>query len=116
MKKPGGFIGLEALQAQKEAGLTRRLVQFALDDATPLLYHNEPICRDGAIVGRISSGMFGHHLGKSLGMGYVECQTLGEAPEAILQGKYEIEVAGVRYSAQPSLAPLYDPSSARIKV
>ena len=116
MKKPGGFIGLEALQAQKEAGLTRRLVMFALDDATPLLYHNEPICRDGAIVGRISSGMFGHHLGKSLGMGYVECQTQGEAPEAILQGKYEIEVAGVRYSAQPSLAPLYDPSSARIKV
>ena len=116
MKKPGGFIGLEALQAQKEAGLTRRLVMFALDDATPLLYHNEPICRDGAIVGRISSGMFGHHLGKSLGMGYVECQTQGEAPEAILQGKYEIEVAGVRYSAQPSLAPLYDASSARIKV
>jgi len=116
MKKPGGFIGLEALQAQKEAGLTRRLVMFALDDATPLLYHNEPICRDGAIVGRISSGMFGHHLGKSLGMGYVECQTQGEAPDAILHGKYEIEVAGVRYSAQPSLAPLYDPSSARIKV
>ena len=116
MKKPGGFIGLEALQAQKEAGLTRRLVQFALDDATPLLYHNEPICRDGAIDGRISSGMFGHHLGKSLGMGYVECQAQGEAPDAILQGKYEIEVAGVRYSAQPSLAPWYDPSSARIKV
>ena len=115
MKKPGGFIGLEALQAQKEAGLTRRLVQFALDDATPLLYHNEPIWRDGAIVGRISSGMFGHHLGKSLGMGYVECQTQGEAPDAILQGKYEIEVAGVRYSAQPSLAPWYDPGSARIK-
>jgi len=116
MKKPGGFIGLDALEAQKEAGLTRRLVQFALDDATPLLYHNEPIWRDGAIVGRISSGMFGHHLGKSLGMGYVECQTQGEAPDAILQGKYEIEVAGVRYSARPSLAPLYDPSSARIKV
>lgn len=116
MKKPGGFIGLEALQTQKEAGLTRRLVQFALDDATPLLYHNEPIWRDGAIVGRISSGMFGHHLGKSLGMGYVECKTQGEAPDAILQGKYEIEVAGVRYSAQPSLAPWYDPSSVRIKV
>jgi hypothetical protein len=55
-------------------------------------------------------------LGKSLGMGYVECQTQGEAPDAILQGKYEIEVADMRYSAQPSLAPLYDPSSARIKV
>jgi 4-methylaminobutanoate oxidase (formaldehyde-forming) len=116
MNKPGGFIGHAALQAQKAAGLTRRLVQFALDDPQPLLYHNEPIWRDGAIVGRISSGMFGHFVGKSLGMGYVQCQTQGEAPEAILQGRYEIEVAGVKFSAQPSLAPWYDPTSARIKV
>ena len=116
MNKPSGFIGQAALQAQKAAGLTRRLVQFALDDPQPLLYHNEPIWRDGAIVGRISSGMFGHFVGKSLGMGYVQCQTQGEAPEAILQGHYEIEVAGVKFSAQPSLAPWYDPKSARVKV
>ena len=116
MNKPSGFIGQAALQAQKAAGLTRRLVQFALDDAQPLLYHNEPIWRDGAIVGRISSGMFGHFVGKSLGMGYVQCHTQGEAPEAILQGHYEIEVAGVKFSAQPSLAPWYDPKSARVKV
>ena len=116
MNKPSGFIGQAALQAQKAAGLTRRLVQFALDDPQPLLYHNEPIWRDGAIVGRISSGMFGHFVGKSLGMGYVQCQTQGEAPEAILQGRYEIEVAGVKFSAQPSLAPWYDPKSARVKV
>ena len=116
MNKPSGFIGQAALQAQKAAGLTRRLVQFALDDPQPLLYHNEPIWRDGAIVGRISSGMFGHFVGKSLGMGYVQCKTQGEAPEAILQGHYEIEVAGVKFSAQPSLAPWYDPKSARVKV
>ena len=116
MNKPSGFIGQAALQAQKAAGLTRRLVQFALDDPQPLLYHNEPIWRDGAIVGRISSGMFGHFVGKSLGMGYVQCHTQGEAPEAILQGHYEIEVAGVKFSAQPSLAPWYDPKSARVKV
>ncbi len=117
MDKNGGFIGKQALQQQKAQGLTRRLVQFALHDASKLLYHNEPIYRDGAIVGRISSGMFGHALQKSLGMGYVE---FGAAPGAgdaaqLLLGRYEIEVAGVRVGATPSLAPFYDPKSLRIK-
>jgi 4-methylaminobutanoate oxidase (formaldehyde-forming) len=115
MNKPGGFIGHAALLAQKSAGLTRRLVQFALAEDQALLYHNEPIWRDGKIVGRISSGMYGHHLGQSLGMGYVECAQQGEPADAILQGHYEVEVAGVRISATPSLAPLYDPTSARVK-
>jgi len=115
MNKPGGFIGHAALLAQKNAGLTRRLVQFALADDQALLYHNEPIWRDGKIVGRISSGMYGHHLGQSLGMGYVECAQQGDPADAILEGHYEVEVAGVRISATPSLAPLYDPTSARVK-
>jgi glycine cleavage system aminomethyltransferase T len=54
MDKPGGFIGREALLRQKERGLTRRLVQFVLEDVEPLLYHNEPVLRDGEIVGRIT--------------------------------------------------------------
>ena len=111
-KKPSGFLGKEALIAQKAEGTTRTLVQFALDEPDALLYHNEPICRDGVIVGRISSGMFGHTLGKSLGMGYVEHNT---KYASMLEGVYEIEVAGVRLKAQPSLIPFYDPQSLRIK-
>jgi glycine cleavage system T protein len=114
MGKPGGFIGRDALLKQKETGLTRKLVQFALRDATKLLYHNEPIWRDDAIVGRISSGMFGHSLGKSLGMGYVDFHT-PEAADQLLTGNYEIEVAGVRIGADASLIPFYDPKSTRIK-
>jgi glycine cleavage system T protein len=110
--KPSGFLGKDALLAQKAAGTTRTLVQFALDAPDALLYHNEPICRDGVIVGRISSGMFGHTLGKSLGMGYVEHKT---KYASMLEGVYEIEVAGVRLKAQPSLIPFYDPQSSRIK-
>jgi 4-methylaminobutanoate oxidase (formaldehyde-forming) len=61
--------------------------------------------------------MFGHALGQSLGMGYVE---FGSAPGAgdvaqLLAGNYEIEVAGVRVAATPSLIPFYDPKSLRIK-
>ncbi len=75
--KPGGFVGRDALLAQKAAGpLQRRLVQVMLDDASdtaPLLYHDEPIVRDGVIVGSIRSGAWGHRLGRSIGMGYVSC-------------------------------------------
>jgi glycine cleavage system T protein len=113
--KPGGFIGRDALLKQKEEGVTRRLVQFALQDPAKLLYHNEPILRDGRIVGRISSGMFGHSLGKSLGMGYVE-NTVGHADrDLVLGGSYEIEVAGVRIPAAASMSGPYDPTGNRVR-
>ena len=113
--KPGGFIGREALQQQKQQGLGRRLVQFALDDPLPLLYHNEPIWRNGVIVGRITSGMFGHTLGQSLGMGYVANPDGLADRDYILGGDYAIEVAGERVAAKASLAGWYDPKSLRVK-
>ena len=71
-RKPGGFIGREALVALREAGLPRRrLVQFLLEDPEPLVYHNEPIYRDGERVGFVTSGMYGHTLGAAVALGYV---------------------------------------------
>ena len=113
--KPGGFTGRDALLKQRQQGVNRRLVQFALSDPAHLLYHNEPIWRNGVIVGRISSGMFGHALGQSLGMGYVENSAGLADKDFVMAGRYEIEVAGVKVAATASLVPFYDPSSARIK-
>ncbi|MDM3843420.1 glycine cleavage T C-terminal barrel domain-containing protein, partial [Proteus mirabilis] len=59
----GDFIGRDAVLQKKENGLDRRLVQFRLADPEPLLFHNEAIVRDGEIVGTITSGNYGHHLG-----------------------------------------------------
>jgi len=115
MDKPGGFIGREALVRQKERGLTRRLVQFVMEDAEPLLYHNEPILRDGEIVGRITSGMFGHTFGRAIGLGYVENDGRIVTPEFIRTSRFEIEVAGDRFRAKASLKPVYDPESLRVK-
>ncbi len=113
--KPDGFIGRDALLRLRETGVRRRLAQFALHDADRLLYHNEPIWRDGALVGHITSGMFGHTLGRSLGMGYVErTDGVADAP-FVLGGSYEIEVAGVHVPADISLAPFYDPKSLRVR-
>ncbi|UWR22220.1 FAD-dependent oxidoreductase [Sulfitobacter sp. S190] len=108
------FIGRAAVLEKKETGLQSRLLQFRLTDPEPLLYHNEPILRDGEIVGYLTSGAYGHHLGGAMGLGYVPCP--GERPADVLGSRYEIDVAGTRVQAEVSLKPMYDPASERVKV
>ena len=110
----GDFIGRNAVLAKRGRGLERRLVQFKLADAQPLLYHAEPILQNGAVVGYLTSGAYGHTLGAAIGLGYVPCR-VGQSAEEILAQRYEIEVAGTRVAATASLKPFYDPTSARIR-
>ncbi|MCZ8545919.1 FAD-dependent oxidoreductase [Mesorhizobium qingshengii] len=110
----GDFIGRDAVLRKKEAGLNRRLVQFRLKDPQPLLFHNEAILRDGKIVGPITSGNYGHHLGGAIGLGYVPCQ--GESEAEVLASSYEIEIAGERFAAEASLKPMYDPKAERTRM
>jgi 4-methylaminobutanoate oxidase (formaldehyde-forming) len=112
--KSGGFIGREALLRHKEAEPKHRLVQFLLEDPEPLLHYNEPIYRDGNLAGRILAGGYGHTLGGSVGLGYVENQS-GVTADYISSGAFEIQVAGVRFPARASLRPLYDPSGERVR-
>lgn len=113
-KTDADYIGRDAVLRKRDAGLQKRLVQFMLTDPEPLLYHAEPILRDGRIVGYLSSGGYGHHLGAALGMGYVPC--MGEGAQDLLASDYQIEIAGRRISAKASLSPFYDPKSERTKV
>ncbi|HYL01054.1 MAG TPA: aminomethyltransferase family protein, partial [Steroidobacteraceae bacterium] len=114
-QKGGGFLGREALLEQRARGVRRRLAAFALERGDRLLYHNEPIWRDGELVGKISSGMFGHTVGAPLGLGYVESRGEPVSEEWIAAGHYEIEVAAERTPARVSLRPFYDPASGRVK-
>ena len=108
------FIGRDAVLRRREEGLKNRLIQFKLTDPEPLLYHNEPIVRDGEIVGYLSSGAYGHHLGAAMGMGYVPCE--GQKVDEVLGSSYEIDISGVRVAAEASMKPFYDPTSERVKV
>ncbi len=108
------FIGRDAVLSKKESGLDMRLVQFKLEDPEPLLYHNEPIIRDGKIVGYLTSGAYGHHVGAAIGMGYVPCA--GESVADVLGSSYKIDIMGRRVKATASMKPLYDPKSERVKV
>lgn len=114
--KPGGFIGREALLRLRETGLQRRLVVFSVDDPEPLVYGNEPIWRDGVLVGRTASGWYGHTLGRSIALGYVDSGAPGAATsEWLLGGSYELELANERFAVTPSLRPLYDPKGERVR-
>ena len=112
--KPG-FIGRDALLRQRDQGTPkRRLVQLRLDDDRPSLLHEEPVWRGNVIVGSTTSGMYGHRIGASLGMGYVRHPD-GVTAEWLAASKVELEIAWERFPAIAQLAPFYDPKSARIR-
>ncbi len=111
----GDFIGREAVLSKHNDGLNRRLVQFQLNDPDPLLYHTEPVVRDGEIVGHITSGAYGHWLGGAIGLGYVPVEP-GETGADLLKSSFEVEVAGERIAATASLKPLYDPKAERVRM
>lgn len=115
-EKPGGFIGREALLARREAGVRRRLALLALDDPEPLLYHNEPILRNGVPVGQIRSGWYGHTVGSAIGLGWVDDRA-GPVGRAEIEAEtgFQIEIAGERHRARASLRALHDPDGLRVR-
>ena len=81
--------------------------QFLLEDPEPMLYYGEIIYRDGDPVGYIMAGSYGHTLGASVGVGPVENEGGTVSADFVMSGKYEIDIAGVRYPAKVSLRPMY---------
>jgi len=107
------FIGRDAVLKKREDGLASRMLQFKMQDSELMLYHAEPVLRDGKIVSYLTSGNYGHALGSAIGMGYVPCE--GQTADDILASSYEIEIAGQRHACDVSLRPMYDPKSERVK-
>jgi heterotetrameric sarcosine oxidase gamma subunit len=115
LKKPGGFIGREAVLARQARGpLTRRLVQVLLTDPEPLMFHAEVVRRDGVPVGYVRAASYGHTLGGAVGLAMIEPGAPVDAAY-LNAGDWQVEVAGRCYPATVSLAPLYDPRMARIR-
>ncbi len=108
------YVGRDAVLQKQDEGLKARLLQFKLMDPEPLLYHAEPILRDGEIVSYLTSGGYGHHLGAAMGMGYIPCEN--EALSDVLSSTFQIDVAGTLVDAEVSSKPFYDPKSERVKV
>jgi heterotetrameric sarcosine oxidase gamma subunit len=117
LDKPGGFLGRDALMRQRAEGtITRRLVQLKLAGGPdmPMLYHHEPLVRDGAIIGSVTSGAYGHRVGASLGLGYVN-NADGVTKDWLADGNWEVEIAMKRYPVELQFGPWYDPQNTRVR-
>ncbi len=115
LKKPGGFIGKEAILAKKAEGpLLRRIVQILVKDPEPMLFHAEVVKRNGKPVGYIRAASYGHTVGGAVGLMMVEA---GEPATAAYfeSGTWEVEIAGKTYPAVASMKPLYDPGNEKVK-
>ena len=107
------FLGREALQKQKQAGVKRRLVIFVLEDPEPVLWGSEPIHRNGNPVGYTTSGSYSHTLSGAVAMGYVN-HSEPIAEDFIKSGRYEINISGRKYPAKAFLRAPYDPQRTRV--
>jgi 4-methylaminobutanoate oxidase (formaldehyde-forming) len=108
------FIGREALVSRRTQPLTKRLLAFVLEDPDALPWGDEPILRDGRVVGVVTSAAFGHTLGRAVAMGYVR-EPAGVDEAYIAGGAFALDVGGARVPARASLAAPYDPRGLRIK-
>ncbi len=107
----GEFIGKEALEKQLAAGVPNRFVTVEVHDVTeadPL--GNEPLFDEkGTMIGRATSGYYGHVLKRSLAIGYVK------SPFAAAGTRLQIEILGERKEATVLVDSPYDPENRDLK-
>jgi sarcosine dehydrogenase len=108
------FVGREALLAQKEKGVKKRLVSFTIDNPDVILYGRETIYRNDKPVGWLASAGFGHTIRKSIGIGYVRNED-GVNIDFLKEGEYELEVRTKRHPANIHIQPVYDPKNEAVR-
>jgi dimethylglycine dehydrogenase len=103
------FAGRDAALAERAAGPGRRFVVMQVADADADVVGYESILCDGAAVGYVTSGAYGHCIGSSLAAGYV--------PAALARdgARFEIDILGEMRTATVHLQPLYDPAGLRLR-
>jgi dimethylglycine dehydrogenase len=103
------FTGRDAASAERAAGPKRRFVVMEVDARDADVVGYESIIKDGRAVGYVTSGAYGHCVGRSLAAGYV--------PAALARDgeRFEIDVLGEACPATVRLKPLYDPDSTRLR-
>ena len=103
------FTGRAAALAERSAGPKRRFVVMEVADADTEVVGYESIMHDGAAVGYVTSGAYGHCIDRSLAAGYV--------PAALARdgARFEIDILGELRTATVRLEPLYDPQGLRLR-
>ena len=104
------FVGKEATLRARDEGVSKKLVTMVINTHEIDVSGDEAILKEGAPIGYISSGGYGHHVGKSIAMGYVQAE-FAEAG-TILQ----VEILGTLYNAEVLSGPMYDANGSNLRI
>ena len=105
---------LIAGESLNQMAVIRYNTDGTLDDGGPMLWGGELILRNGEPAGELRSAAYGHSLGCAVGLGLVESAD-GVDQRFLGEGRFEIDVAGMRHAAKPHLKPAYDPKGEKIR-
>src|SRR5580658_5649453 len=103
------FTGRAAASAERAAGPARRFVVMEIAAADAEVIGYESIIKDGAAVGYVTSGAYGHCIDKSLAAGYVPAGLARDGE------RFEIDILGEIRTATVRLQPLYDLQGLRLR-
>jgi dimethylglycine dehydrogenase len=103
------FIGKAAAATEKASGGVRKLVTLAVDAKDADAIGDEPIWHGDKVVGWVTSGGYGHTVGKSIALGYVDNAVAGETDG------FAVELLGERRAAVRSAEALFDPKGLRMR-
>jgi dimethylglycine dehydrogenase len=103
------FIGKAAAVAEKASGGVRKLITLAVDAKDADATGDEPIWHGDKVVGWVTSGGYGHTVGKSIALGYVDNAVAGAS------SGFAVELLGERRAAVRSEGALVDPTGLRMR-
>jgi 4-methylaminobutanoate oxidase (formaldehyde-forming) len=113
--KPVPFVGQDAYLARRAENKGPFLCSLRLKDPEPLLHHNEPVLRNGKVVGHVTAGAFGRSIGSAVGLCLINLEEGETTRESIADGTYTVSVEGREVAADVSLKPFFDPKNERMR-
>ncbi len=107
--KKNDFVGRDAALQEKQDGPALNLVLLDIEAADADVINDEPVFKDGKVVGWVTSGGYAHHVGKSVALGYVPAEIASNG------GDFEVEVMGQMRPAQLLKELPFDPNGERMR-
>jgi dimethylglycine dehydrogenase len=105
----GDFVGKAAAVTEKEKGAAKKFVMMVVDAPHADVVGYEVVLKDNVPVGHVTSGGYGHCVGKSLAAGYLPTAL------AIDGATFTIDILGEHCKATVTAAALHDPKGARLR-
>ncbi len=103
------FIGRDAVLAARDNPPSRQLATLVVDADDADVHGDEPIWRDGEIVGFVTSGGYAHYVERSIALGFVPADLRADGE------RFEVEILGDRRPATVTMQPVLDPEAKRMR-